>query len=101
MLLASHFPERLSVGLITAIYMSGVKFDMSNYRGITVSSVIAKLVAMILERRIVLWAERHAVKAQGQAGFRKDFRTTDKICVLKSLIDTQRQKRQKGPAGKL
>ena len=100
-MLASHFPERLSAGLITAVYMSGVKFDMSSYRGITVSSVIAKLFAMILERRIALWAGRHAVKAQGPAGFRKDFRTTDNICVLKSPIDIQRQKRQKGPAGKL
>ncbi len=35
-MLVSHFPEHLSVGLITAIYMSGDKSDMSNYRGITV-----------------------------------------------------------------
>ncbi len=40
--LASHFPKRLSVGLITAVYKSGVKFDMGNYRGITVGSVVAK-----------------------------------------------------------
>jgi len=31
-MLASHFPERLSVGLITAVYKSGDKFDMGNYR---------------------------------------------------------------------
>ena len=30
-MLASHFPERLSVGLITAVYKSGDKFDMSNH----------------------------------------------------------------------
>ena len=30
-MLASHFPERLSVGLITAVYKSGDKFDMGNY----------------------------------------------------------------------
>ena len=47
-MLASHFPERLSVGLITAVHKSGDKFDMSNYRGITVGSVIAKLFAMII-----------------------------------------------------
>ena len=34
-MLASHFPERLSVGLITAVNKSGDKSDMSNYRGIT------------------------------------------------------------------
>ena len=100
-MLASHFPECLSVGLITAVYKSGDKFDMGNYRGITVGSVVAKLFAMILEQRIASWAEEHAVKAKGQAGFRKDFRTTDNIFILSSLIGKQKQCRQKGKAGKL
>ena len=64
---------------------------MSNYRGITVGSVIAKLFAMILEQRFAFWAEEHAVKAKGQAGFRKDFRTTDNIFILRSLFDKQKQ----------
>ena len=92
---------RLSVGLITAVHKSSDKSDMSNYRGITVASVIAKLFAMILEQMIASWAEDHAVKAKGQAGFRKEFRTTDNIFILRSLIDKQRQTRLKGKAGKL
>ena len=36
LMLISHFPKQLSVGLITAVYKSGDKGDMSNYRGITV-----------------------------------------------------------------
>ena len=100
-MLAGHFPERLSVGLITAVHKSGDKSDMSNYRGITVGSVTAKLFAMILEQRIVSWAEDHAVKAKGQAGFRKEFRTTDNIFILRPLIDKQRRTRLKGKAGKL
>ena len=95
-ILASHFPERLSIGLITAVYNSGDRNNMSNYRGITVGSVIAKLFAMILEQRIASWAEKQGVKAKGQAGFRKDFRTTDNIFILRSLIDKQRRTRQKG-----
>lgn len=101
-MLASHFPERLSVGLITAVHKTGNKSDMSNYRGITVNSVIAKLFAMILEQRIAKWADEHGVKAQGQAGFRKDFRTTDNIFVLRALIDRQKQLRRSGiGSGKL
>ena len=91
LMLANHFPKQLSVGLITAVYKSGDKGDMSNYRGITVESVIAKLFAMILDHRIAVWAEGEGIKAKGQAGFRKDFRTTDNISVLKSLIDKQKQ----------
>ena len=83
------------------VYKSHDKFDMGNYRGITVGSVVAKLFAMILEQKITFWAEEHDVKAKGQAGFRRDSRTTDNIFILRSLIDKQKQSRQKGKAGKL
>ena len=66
-MLAGHFPERLSVGLTTAMCKSGDKSDMSNYRGIIVGFVIAKLFAMIVGQRIASWAEVHAVKTKGQA----------------------------------
>ena len=46
---------------------------------------------MILDHRIAVWAEDEGIKAKGQAGFRKDFRTTNNIFVLKSLIDKQKQ----------
>lgn len=75
---------------------------MRNYRGITVGSV--KAFAMISDQRVASWAETtesHGVKAKGQAGFQKDFRKTDNIFVLRSLIDKQKQSRQKGQSGKL
>ena len=31
LMLTNHFPKQLSVGLITAVYKSGDKGDMSNY----------------------------------------------------------------------
>ena len=68
---ASHLPERLSVGLITAVYQVWGRSDVSNYGGITSGSVVPKLFANILEQRIATWAEEHAVKAKGQAGLRK------------------------------
>ena len=48
LMLVSHFPKQLSFGLITAVYKSGDK------REITVGSVIAKLFAMILDHRIAV-----------------------------------------------
>ena len=41
---------------------------------------------MILDRRIAALAEED-IKAKGQAGFRKDFRTTDNVFDLESLTD--------------
>ena len=63
-------------------------------------SAICKI-CNLQEQRIGSWAEEHAVKAKGQAGFRKDYRMTDNIFVLRSLIDKQRQTRLKGKTGKL
>jgi len=100
-MLATSCPECLSIGMITAVFKSGEKSDMSNYRGITVGPVFAKLFAMIIERRLASWAEEHGIKARGQADFRKNYRTTDNIFVLRSLIDKQKQARQKGGSGKL
>lgn len=51
-MLASHFPERLSVGLITAVHKTGNKSDMSNYRGITVNSVISKLFVQVYGKTV-------------------------------------------------
>ena len=99
-MLASHFPQRLFVGPIAAVYKSGDKPDMSNYRGFTVGSVFAKMFAMIPEQRLSAWAKSHAVKAKGQAGFRKDYCRTADISILRSLIDEQKQAQQKGMAGK-
>ena len=64
-------------------------------------SVVAELFAIILQQRIAFWAEEHAVKAKRQAGFRKDFCTTNNIFIPRSLTDIQIQSRQKGKAGKL
>ena len=74
---------------------------MRNYRGITVVPVFAELFAMITEGRLASWAEKFGVKARGQAGFHKNYCTTDNIFVLGSLIDKQKQARQKGGSGKL
>ena len=61
---------------------------MDNYRGITVSTVLSKLYATVLERRISSWAETNGLRAAGQAGFRRDHRTTDNVFILRTLIES-------------
>ena len=67
-MLASQFPERLSVGLVTAVHKSGDNSDMSVYRGISVGSAKAKLFGMVFGQGIAVWAKGYAAKAKGQAG---------------------------------
>ena len=79
-------PQSWCSGVIHPIFKSGDANDPSNYRGITVTSVLAKLFAMVLEARMSIWAESHDLRAEGQAGFRKDYRTTDNVFIMQALI---------------
>jgi hypothetical protein len=78
---------------ITPIPKSGDPGDAGNYRGIAVGSLLAKLYASMLNRRLMGWAEQHGVRARGQAGFRRDYRTTDQVFVLRTLIEQARATR--------
>ncbi len=57
--------------------------------------VLAKVFAMILEARLSNWAEEKGLRARGQAGFRKDFRTTNNLYILRTLIEQSIHKRKK------
>lgn len=93
-MLASGVPQTWCSGVIHPIFKSGDVCDPGNYRGITVTSVLAKLFAMVLEARMSKWAEDSELRAQGQAGFRKDYRTTDNVFILQTLIaDTRKAKK--------
>jgi len=68
------------------------KFD--NYKGITVGPILAKLFAMILDKRLSEWAEQHGLRARGQAGFCKDYHTTNQLFILRTLIEQSKAKKK-------
>ena len=65
------------------------------YRGITAVVILAKLHAMVVEARTSAWAEQMKFRAKGQAGFRKDIQTADKIFVIQTLVQQAKQAKQK------
>jgi len=94
-ILREGYCESLSVGIIHALYKGGDCSEFDNYRGITVGPVLAKVFVMILESRINQWVETNDLRAKGQAGFRKDFRTTNNLFILRTLTKQARfQKKQ-------
>jgi hypothetical protein len=50
---------------------------------------------MILESRISQWAKTNDLRAKGQTGFRKDFRTTDNLFILRTLTEQARFQKKK------
>ncbi len=92
--LAKAFLKALSIGVVHALFIGGDASKFDNYRGITVGPIIAKLFAMILDKRLNEWAEQHGLRAKGQAGFRKDYRTTDQLFILRTLIEYSKAKKK-------
>jgi hypothetical protein len=75
------------------LFKRGDAFEFDNYKGITVRPILAKLFAMILLKRLSEWAEQHGLGARGQIGFRKDYRTTDQLFILRTLIEQNKVKK--------
>jgi hypothetical protein len=94
-LLQQGYSASLSTGVIHALHKGGDALQFENYRGITVGPVLTKVFAMILEARLSSWAEERGLRAGGQVGFRKNFRTTDNLYILRTLIEHSTHKRKK------
>ncbi len=80
--------------MVHAFFKGGDASKFDNYRGINVGPILAKLFAMILEKRMSKWVEQHGLRAKGQAGFRKDYRTTDQLFILRILIEQSKVKKK-------
>jgi hypothetical protein len=49
---------------------------------------------MILDKRLSEWVEQHGLRAKGQVGFCKDYRTIDQLFILQTLIEQSKAKKQ-------
>jgi hypothetical protein len=94
-LLQQGYSAGLFTGVIHALHKGGDALQFENYRGIIVGPVLAKVFAMILKARLSSWAEKRGLRARGQVGFKKDFRTTDNLHILRTLIEQNIHKRKK------
>ena len=91
---SGKFPVSESMGMITQIYKGkGDTNNCTNYRGITIISVLAKLYAVLLNARLASFRlASPSGRARGQGGFLTDHRTTDHLFVLQHFIDKYRLK---------
>ena len=88
------YPNAWAVGVIKPIFKNGIRSDPSNYRGITLLNVMAKLFSAIVNSRLEWWAETNNVLNVTQFGFRKNHRTTDPIFIINSLIQLYKKRKK-------
>ena len=92
---SGYYPESWNHGMIYTIYKSGPKHDSSNYRGITLTSCLRKTFSTLLHVRIENEVEKKKILSQSPAGFRKNYRTTDHIMTLITLIPKKSPREEK------
>ena len=79
------YPFQWRENLLKPIHKKGN--DPRNYWGIVISSCLSKLFAKILHNRIEKHVSDNSIMNENQTGFRKQYRTSDHILTLKSIIE--------------
>lgn len=81
-----HFPEKLKVAVVTPIFKSGDRALLTNYRPISVISVVGKIFEKILKGRMVKFLEKYNILSKRQYGFQSNKSTEDAMANLISKI---------------
>ena len=93
---SGFYPDTWCVGSLTPIFKSGDRADPSNYRGICVSSCLGKFFSIILNQRLLNFTQKNNILHNSQIGFMPNFRTSDHIFTLRTLIDQHVINKKKG-----
>ena len=80
------FPSCLKLAMITPIHKSGSKSDPSNYRPISVTSFMCKILEKAILSRLINFMSFNSVLSSKQFGFIKGKSTTDAIVSLTEYL---------------
>ena len=68
---SGDFPEEWALGVIVILFKDGIKSDLNNYRGITLLTMLGKILVGVLNNRLWEVVEKFEFLKENQAGFRK------------------------------
>lgn len=83
---AGIFPEAFKRSIVTPVHKGGDRYDVNNYRPISVISCIAKILEKILNNRLISYLNKHNILSSSQYGFRKGLSTQDAARALTGEI---------------
>lgn len=78
-------------GAIFPIYKKGNVMDIGNYRGITLLSVVGKMMETLVNRRVYNWMEDKCKLSDEQGGFRKFRGCEDLIFLLQEVLQRSKE----------
>jgi hypothetical protein len=93
--LLEQIPQQWYEGIVKPIFKDGSKEVLNNYRGITISSIVYKTFAIIIEEQVMAYVESNDLLGDYQGAFRRGRRCEDHIFALKGICSIRRTKKQK------
>lgn len=87
-------PTQWQTGIMSMIYKADDKLDWKNYRGITLLSIVGKLLESVLAARIANHLEAHGKIPAEQGGFRKQYSCADHEFVLSETVKYRARRSQ-------
>ncbi|WP_294046725.1 reverse transcriptase family protein, partial [Thiolapillus sp.] len=79
------YPSEWAKAIIIPIHKKGNIHSVDNYRGVSLLSIISKCYTSVLNTRLYTWLEENERIVETQAGFRRNYSTTDQIFNLYAI----------------
>ena len=91
---SGKYPDSIKVARVTPIHKGGPKYELSNYRPISILSPFNKILETVIKSRLIKFWDKLNVFSPTQFGFRTNYSTSLAItqvheCILRKLDDRQ------------
>jgi hypothetical protein len=86
------WPDRWSTGVITPLFKADSRLDPSNYRPITLLSIMGKLFGSVVNTRLSDFSEETGTISDEQGGFRRARGTPDQILILREVLASRKER---------
>jgi hypothetical protein len=86
------WPSRWSTGVISPLFKADSRLDPSNYRPITLLSIMGKLFGSVINARLTLFSEETNSICDEQGGFRRERGTPDQILILREVLASRKER---------
>jgi hypothetical protein len=86
------WPERWGTGIIFPLHKHDSRLDPSNYRPITLLSVVGKLFGVVVNARLSAFSEATGSLSDEQGGFRPGRGTSDQVFLLREVLASRKER---------
>ena len=83
------FPKRWTESIVLPLFKKGDANNPNNYRGISLCDASSKFYSTILNFRLQDWVKMNNITGECQAGFKRNYSTTDHVFTLLALMQKQ------------